>query len=83
VLEESGEDQLDRLCENENMLESRRGEEYLAYSKRRKANWIGHILHGTACLLKHVIEGKVEGEEGKASRCVFCSEMFTAVIYTY
>jgi hypothetical protein len=28
--------------------------------KRRKANWIGHILHRN-CLLKHVIEGKFEG----------------------
>jgi hypothetical protein len=28
--------------------------------KRRKANWIGHILHRN-CLLKHVIAGKVEG----------------------
>jgi hypothetical protein len=28
--------------------------------KRRKANWIGHILHRN-CLLKHVIEGKSEG----------------------
>jgi hypothetical protein len=28
--------------------------------KRRKANWIGHILH-RHCLLKHVIEGKLEG----------------------
>jgi hypothetical protein len=27
--------------------------------KRRKANWIGHIL-GRNCLLKHVIEGKIE-----------------------
>jgi hypothetical protein len=27
--------------------------------KRRKANWIGHILRGN-CLLKHVIEGKTE-----------------------
>jgi len=27
--------------------------------KRRKANWIGHILHRN-CLLKHVIEGKIE-----------------------
>jgi hypothetical protein len=25
-----------------------------------KAEWIGHILHRN-CLLKHVIEGKVEG----------------------
>jgi hypothetical protein len=28
--------------------------------KRRKANWIGHILR-TNCLLKHVIEGKLAG----------------------
>jgi hypothetical protein len=28
--------------------------------KRTKANWIGHILRRN-CLLKHVIEGKVEG----------------------
>jgi hypothetical protein len=27
--------------------------------KRRKANWIGHILRKN-CLLKHVIEGKIE-----------------------
>jgi hypothetical protein len=28
--------------------------------KRRKGNWIGHIL-SRSCLLKHVIEGKIEG----------------------
>jgi hypothetical protein len=28
--------------------------------KRRNANWIGHILFRN-CLLKHVIEGKLEG----------------------
>jgi hypothetical protein len=28
--------------------------------KRRKANWIGHILRRN-CLLKHVIEGKLQG----------------------
>jgi hypothetical protein len=28
--------------------------------KRRKANWIGHILPRN-CLLKRVIEGKIEG----------------------
>jgi len=28
---------------------------------RRKANWIGHILHRN-CLLKDVIEGKIEGK---------------------
>jgi len=29
--------------------------------KRRKANWIGHILCGN-CLLKQVIAGKIEGK---------------------
>jgi hypothetical protein len=28
--------------------------------KRRKANWIGDILRRN-CLLKHVLEGKIEG----------------------
>ena len=28
--------------------------------KRRKANLIGHILHRN-CLVKHIIEGKIEG----------------------
>jgi hypothetical protein len=28
--------------------------------KRRKANWIGHILH-KKCLLRHIFEGKIEG----------------------
>jgi hypothetical protein len=32
----------------------------LRTTNRRKANWIGHILHRN-CLLKHVIEGKREG----------------------
>jgi hypothetical protein len=32
----------------------------LSSIKRRKANWIGHILRRN-CLLKHVIEGKLEG----------------------
>ena len=30
--------------------------------KIRKANWIGHILHRN-CLLKHVIEGAIEGKD--------------------
>jgi hypothetical protein len=30
--------------------------------KRRKDNWIGHILHRN-CFLKHVIEEKTEGVE--------------------
>jgi hypothetical protein len=34
--------------------------------KRRKANWIGHILHKD-CLLKELIEGK-QGEIGVTGR---------------
>ena len=29
--------------------------------RKRKANWIGHILRRN-CLLKQVIEGKIKGE---------------------
>ena len=29
--------------------------------RKRKANWIGHILR-RKCLLKQVIEGKIKGE---------------------
>jgi hypothetical protein len=46
---------------NEEVL--RRAEEkrnILHTMKRRKANWIGHILRRN-CLLKHVIERKAEG----------------------
>jgi hypothetical protein len=28
--------------------------------KRRKVNWMGHILLRN-CLIKHIIEGKIEG----------------------
>jgi hypothetical protein len=35
------------------------GVEYPTYN-RRKANWIGHIVRRN-CLLKHVIEGQLEG----------------------
>jgi hypothetical protein len=32
-----------------------------------KANWFGHILWRN-CLLKHVIEGKIEGRKGVTGR---------------
>jgi hypothetical protein len=35
--------------------------------KRRKVEWIGHILCGN-CLLKHLIEGKAEGGIGVKGR---------------
>ena len=34
---------------------------FTACKKKRKANWIGHILRRN-CLLKQVIEGKIKGE---------------------
>jgi hypothetical protein len=43
-------DVLHRVKEDRNILRT---------IKRRKANWIGHILRRN-CLLKHVIEGKLE-----------------------
>jgi len=45
------EEVLHRVKEERNILHT---------AKRRKANWIGHILHRN-CLLKEVIEGKLEG----------------------
>jgi hypothetical protein len=42
---------LRRVNEERNILQS---------IKRKKANWIGHIL-GRNCLLKHIIAGKLEG----------------------
>jgi hypothetical protein len=36
--------------------------------KRRKANWIGHILRRN-CLLKQVVEGKIEGKRRPGRRC--------------
>jgi hypothetical protein len=35
--------------------------------KRRKANWVGHILRRD-CLLKHVIEGKLKGRTEMTGR---------------
>ena len=35
--------------------------------RKRKANWIGHILRRN-CLLKQVIEGKIKGEMEMARR---------------
>jgi len=46
---------------NEKVLQRVREERsILRRIKRRKANWIGHILRRN-CLLKRVIEGKIEG----------------------
>jgi hypothetical protein len=36
--------------------------------ERRKANWIGHMLRRN-CLIKHVIEGKIDGTGKRGRRC--------------
>jgi hypothetical protein len=48
-------------AKNEVLFRAREERNILHTIKRRKANWIGHILRRN-CLLKHVIEGKKEGE---------------------
>jgi hypothetical protein len=46
---------------NEEVLHRVKEERNIVHTtKRRKANWIGHILRRN-CLLKQVIEGKLEG----------------------
>jgi hypothetical protein len=46
---------------NEEVLQRVKEERNILHNiKRRKANWIGHILRRN-CLLQHVIEGKIEG----------------------
>ena len=45
---------------NEEVLRGVKDERNILHTiKRRKADWIGHILRRD-CLLKHVIEGKIE-----------------------
>jgi hypothetical protein len=44
-----------------------RGQEYPTYNKRRKANWICHMLHRNG-LLKHAIEVKLQGRIEMAGR---------------
>jgi hypothetical protein len=46
---------------NEEVLHRVKEERNILHTiKRIKGNWIGHILRRN-CLLKHVIEGKLEG----------------------
>jgi hypothetical protein len=59
VLEKDGEDQTDRV-RNKGILQRVKQDRYIPQTERRKANWIGYILHRN-CLLKHVLEGKIVG----------------------
>ena len=58
VLEKDEEDQLYRSCEKWRSVNEQRN--ILHEIRKRKANWIGHILRRN-CLLHNVIEGKIKG----------------------
>jgi hypothetical protein len=51
---------LDRVRNEEVLCRVKKKKNILHKIKRKKANWIGHILRWN-CLLKHIIEGKAEG----------------------
>jgi hypothetical protein len=56
------------LVRNEEVLLRDKDDRNILHTiKRRKANWIGHILRRN-CLLKRVIEGKIEGRIEMAGR---------------
>jgi hypothetical protein len=50
-MEKRNEEVLHRIKEERNIVHT---------IKRRKVNWVGHILHRN-CLLKHIIKVKVKG----------------------
>jgi hypothetical protein len=53
---------------NEEVLHRVKEERNIVHTiKRRKANWTGHISRRN-CLLKHVIEGKLEGRIERTGR---------------
>jgi len=60
VLEKDGEDQYTDRVRNEEELQTVHDWNILHKIKLLKTNFIGHILRRN-CLLKHVIEGKIEG----------------------
>ena len=68
VLEKDGEDHLaDHVRNEEVLLRVNEQRNILHEIRKRKANWIGHILRRN-CLLKQVIEGKIKGEMEVARR---------------
>jgi hypothetical protein len=50
------------------MTQSQRERNILCTIKLRKANSFGHTL-GKNCLLKHIIEGKIEGMGRQGRKC--------------
>ena len=51
----------DHVRNEEVLLRVKEQRNILHEIRKRKANWIGHILRRN-CLLKQVTEGKIEGE---------------------
>jgi hypothetical protein len=58
VLKKENEDQLDGSYEKCSIALSG-GQEYPTFNQLKEADWFGHILRSN-CLLKRVIEGKIE-----------------------
>ena len=52
---------IDHVRNEEVLLRVNEQRNILREMRKRKANWIGHILRRN-CLLKQVIEGKIKGE---------------------
>jgi hypothetical protein len=52
---------------NEETLRTVKEERIVLHTLKRRANWIGHTLR-RSCLLKHIIEGKIEGEKDATRR---------------
>ena len=57
----------DHVRNEEVLLRVNEQRNILYETRKRKANWIGHILR-RKCLLKQVIEGKIKGEMEVARR---------------
>ena len=65
---ENDEDRLYRSVKSDKVLHRAKEEgNILQATKRRKVNWIGHILRRN-CLLKHVFEGNIEGRKEIAGK---------------
>jgi hypothetical protein len=69
VLKKDGEDEWDhRVTKEEYALHRVKGGRNILHTiKGRNSNWFGHILRRN-CLIKHVIEGKLEGRAEMTGR---------------
>jgi hypothetical protein len=53
---------------NEEVLHRVKEERNILHTvRRRKGKWIGHIL-GRNCILKHIIDGNIEGRSDQKTR---------------